>query len=561
MKASNGIIGSIQTSQGNLPGQYAMQTPKPVSNNLTNNTSMNKKHILLTGELANALLLSTSEKIARKQLTFVQEANLCFGLRGASIESRTSWFNTLPEESRKNLKLLNTALQGSRAYNAHRVQRGLSVREFIHRLQALEVCSKLRCYSRSKPNHKTTDGSVSMLTWIALNLDYLHASSPSYFHFVVKLFSDVSRVKSDDFDSQEVKVLKELNIVRWHLISESEVSRVLEFKDSAAIYRLNDFYVESVLCAVSCLHVVKSRRESMRQEIHQNNPNTLTLKERVNNALEKVGNSGISPLNWFANFNATEVAIANKFRPSGSCLGIELEFIAEKGAKITNWDEEEFPTAKFLQFKGDGSINTQHDSESLARYQELNYFMNPNSASDWKDLQDVLKYMTDAGARVNSSCGNHVHIDMRGKSQAQASRIAGKIRNALKDWAHRTLHHNRAYNQYCGVFREHVNNKYTAVNTLPFRRYGTIEVRVGMATLNFYKLKLWTEFLQYMASPGASIGTFDEFMQSDCPSYIKVWIFGRIRKFHKSYEVNGKGDIIGISKWEYLLNGIDGGVE
>jgi hypothetical protein len=82
-----------------------------------------------------------------------------------------------------------------------------------------------------------------------------------------------------------------------------------------------------------------------------------------------------------------------------------------------------------------------------------------------------------------------------------------------------------------------------------------------MATLNFYKLKLWTEFLQYMASPGASIETFDDFMQSDCPSYIKVWIFGRIRKFHKSYEVNGKGDIIGISKWEYLLTGIDGGVE
>jgi hypothetical protein len=561
VKASNAHIESIRSLQGNLPGEYAMQSANQASNTLTTTTSMSKKQLLLTGELANALLLSTSEKIARKQLTFVQEANLYFGLRGADIETRVSWFNALPEETRKNIKLLNCALQGSRAYNTHRVQRGLSVREFINRLKALEVCSDLRVYSRSKLNHKTTDGSMSLLTWIALNLEYLNTTSPSYFHFVVKLFNDVSQVKSKDFDSQEVKALKEINFSRWHLMSESEVTRVLEFKDTSAIYRLNDFYSESVLCAIACLQVIKCRRESNRQEIMQNNPNTLTLKERVNIALEKVSVSGVSPLNWFANFTPTEVAIANKFRPSGSCLGIELEFVAEKSSKITNWDEEEFPSARFLTFKGDGSINAQNDQESLARYQELNYFMNPNSPSDWKDLQDCLKYMTDNGARVNSSCGNHVHIDMRGKTSQQASRIAGKIRNALKDWAHRTLHHNRAYNQYCGVFREHTNNKYTAVNTLPFRRFGTIEVRVGMATLNFYKLKLWTEFLQYMASPGASIETFDDFMQSDCPSYIKVWIFGRIRKFHKSYEANGKGDIIGISKWEYLLSGIDGGVE
>lgn len=522
---------------------------------------MSNNHKLLTGEYANALLLSANNKIARKQLKFVQEANICFGLRGASIETRVSWFNQLPEKSRNNIKLLNTALQGSRAYNTHRVQRGLSIREFINRLQALEVCSELRVYSRSKLNHKTTDGSMSLLTWIATNVEYLHQTSPSFFHFAIKLFNEVSRVKSNDYDTLEVKVLKEINTSRWHIISESEVSKVLEFKDSSGIHRLHDFYIESVLCVVSCLQVIKSRRESIRQEIHQNNPTTLTLKERVNLALEKVSSSGVSPLNWFANFTPTEVAIANKFRPSGSCLGIELEFLADKGSKITNWDDDEYPCAKFLTFKGDGSISTQTDSEVLPRYQELNYFMNPNSSSDWQDLQNVLKYMTDSGARVNSSCGNHVHLDMRGKTQQQASRIAGKIRNALKDWAHRTLHHNRAYNQYCGVFREHCNNKYTAVNTLPYRRYGTIEVRVGMATLNFYKLKLWTEFLQYMASPGSSIETFEDFMQSECPSYIKVWIFNRIRKFHPSYINNGKGDIIGISKWEEALKGIDGGIE
>ena len=286
---------------------------------------------------------------------------------------------------------------------------------------------------------------------------------------------------------------------------------------------------------------------------------TQSLPQRFNIMIQHIVQT--RPHNWMRSLNSHSLAIAKRLRPEGECLGIELEFVANRNSDIVNWDTDGFPQHPWLCFKGDGSIRTNLQSEQLASYQELTWFINGSSPKDWKTMQEVMKSMTDAGAKVNNTCGNHVHIDMRHRSNQSALRTATKLRDAINGWAHRTVSFSRSHNHYCGIDRDHHGNRYTAVNTQCLSEHNTVEVRLGMPTLNFHKLKYWCAFMQYLAKPYTSVATFEDFMQSDAPFDLKHYVVNRILKFQPSYVAASLPVLKDFDTYAIAVNSTEGAIE
>lgn len=304
---------------------------------------------------------------------------------------------------------------------------------------------------------------------------------------------------------------------------------------------------------------VSNRRKDTRERYENSIASATSLPDKLARIVNNI--AAVRPSNWDSNLTGITRTIAYRMRPEGECLGIELEFLGRRGSNIVNWGDDDFPVAPWLYYKGDSSITSHASDESTARYQEMTYFLNSKSAKDWKLMQETLNTMNQNGARVNRSCGTHVHLDMRHKSSQSASRTASKIRDAINAWAHRTVSHSRAYNDYCGIHRDSYNNKYTAVNTLTLQRHGTIEIRLGMPTLNFDKLKLWCEFLQYLATPYTNVNSFAEFMESTAPAHLKYYAFTRILKFQNTYTTQGVAPLDNFKEYKEMFSGMEGTIE
>lgn len=101
-----------------------------------------------------------------------------------------------------------------------------------------------------------------------------------------------------------------------------------------------------------------------------------------------------------------------------------------------------------------------------------------------------------ASHRVNKSCGLHVHFDMRGRTEAQVASIARRLDAWLEALAE-LQPESRRDNSYCkpGVS---TSDRYRRVNLTAFRKYSTLEVRFGGATLSAEKIIAWVRLLDVL---------------------------------------------------------------
>lgn len=261
----------------------------------------------------------------------------------------------------------------------------------------------------------------------------------------------------------------------------------------------------------------------------RNRVKNMTVHEKYENAMDTISN--MSPMHWNRHLDKFLQNIAFRKFPEGECIGIELEFVSADGSELASWDSDQFPSSRWNQFCTDGSITTDQPDEVVARYQEYKAFLNTNEKRDWERVQNTLKQLTDNGGRINKSCGCHVHIDMRNRPNATYYRIAQRVREAFKSWLHRTISPRRATNRYCSVWADSQASRYSAVNTHCHSEHNTIEIRVGMPTLNYTKLNMWARLMFWVVNNSTKIDTFEEFMESECPMDIKVYVIERINKF------------------------------
>lgn len=172
-------------------------------------------------------------------------------------------------------------------------------------------------------------------------------------------------------------------------------------------------------------------------------------------------------------------------------VGIEIEFTSPMRPK----DLGELLTREGFEdtvcLKDDGSIDADDGYGH-----EIAFLTTEKMFS--RDIQKLCDVLNDkAEADVNSSCGLHVHLDMRNRDPKKAFANLAKVQDMLFAMQPRS----RRRSTYCRfspdtwekTMRE--NDRYMAINPHSYERFKTIEVRLHAGTTNAKKITNWVELL------------------------------------------------------------------
>jgi hypothetical protein len=182
-------------------------------------------------------------------------------------------------------------------------------------------------------------------------------------------------------------------------------------------------------------------------------------------------------------------------------IGVEIEcliprFEHSNGDTIESDDQNMNELSDFFKIRkiknvsigGDGSIQ-EIDGFFACEIRVL------TRLSHIDNLEKTCKLLNDLGAKVNKSCGLHVHLDARHLSQDQVSIIGKNFSKAMPTLAS-LMPKSRLDNRFCKLGVSKFNgSRYYAVNLTAFSKYKTIEVRLHSSTTDFVKIKNWIDLL------------------------------------------------------------------
>lgn len=176
----------------------------------------------------------------------------------------------------------------------------------------------------------------------------------------------------------------------------------------------------------------------------------------------------------------------------------------------------------------------------------------------WDDLRPlyrVCQTLRDFGATITRQFGGHVHLDVRDlytggvvpKSlKARIDRVVVPGVERILRWC---VPASRVGNTYCKLTGAdwRYNDRYRAVNVCSLSEHRTVEVRLGAASINPDKWRLWAQaclfFLRghidkdqvaVLAEIDTARKAADWIMTSHMEPSLKWWLLGRLRKFHPS---------------------------
>lgn len=143
----------------------------------------------------------------------------------------------------------------------------------------------------------------------------------------------------------------------------------------------------------------------------------------------------------------------------------------------------------FTSIKSDGSLSVPDNSYFAV---EVTVLTRLNKSYNLKKVCDLLNKL---GAKVNASCGMHVHLDARHLSKKQVVNKGEDFECAipvLKSLVPKSRHNN----QYCHMSVSSLEGqRYHAVNLTAWTKHRTIEIRCHSSTTDFNKIIQWARFL------------------------------------------------------------------
>jgi hypothetical protein len=143
---------------------------------------------------------------------------------------------------------------------------------------------------------------------------------------------------------------------------------------------------------------------------------------------------------------------------------------------------------KYSSIKGDGSIDNPEGTFPV----EITVLTRLDRPDNLRHLCQVL---SDLGAKVNPSCGMHVHLDARHLTKRAVIKIGDKFANALPALLS-MVPESRRVNRFCRPSVSQLSgDRYHAINLTAFKKYKTIEVRLHSSTTNFDKIFRWASLI------------------------------------------------------------------
>ena len=163
-----------------------------------------------------------------------------------------------------------------------------------------------------------------------------------------------------------------------------------------------------------------------------------------------------------------------------------------------------------VQIKSDGSIS------EIDGYREVELAIVAPISQYEITLKQVCIILDQLGARVNKSCGLHVHLDARHRIAPQMLERLIKAQNLL----FKIVPESRRVNTFCKKTATRTRltsnvNRYHAVNgPNAYQKFRTIEVRLHSGTIDFEKINNWIRLLHTIINAEIEIQ----------PRSIKGWI-------------------------------------
>jgi hypothetical protein len=167
----------------------------------------------------------------------------------------------------------------------------------------------------------------------------------------------------------------------------------------------------------------------------------------------------------------------------GAWVGVEIECVIADGQINDVAEALVDDLIQGCEAKEDGSIDYNYDNGEA----ELELAV-LTRIDDFDNLKRAIKMINKKFyGKVNSSCGLHVHLDVRDLDTAAKSKAKDNFRKALPVLS-KLVAPSRLKNQYC---RLQVGTGYSAVNGET--QFGTFEVRLHQGSLNFKKITNWVK--------------------------------------------------------------------
>lgn len=248
-----------------------------------------------------------------------------------------------------------------------------------------------------------------------------------------------------------------------------------------------------------------------------------------------------------------EESLVPKSNDKSNYLGIEIECVSKLNYRdMKKHLASKAPSlAKYVRLAGDGSIRAMENYPNCIEFRIL--------VSEEKKNQVITRFLevTKGLIKVNSSCGLHVHLDMRHRVYGNCFEQLYVAMPTLMSM----VPSSRRSNQYCrenddkkAWNKSNGGNRYQVLNTQSYRKYRTLEVRLHSATLSPTKMINWIDLLTLIIDkkfdknetlevktskknlkPERQIRSLTKFFQKfDIPSELRNYIIRRITKFGKS---------------------------
>lgn len=219
-------------------------------------------------------------------------------------------------------------------------------------------------------------------------------------------------------------------------------------------------------------------------------------------------------------------------------VGIELEYIQIY--------EPNFGSLGII--KDDGSVSAKDGSNGEGQ-EFVTYPCNGDLLL--KNIDTICKEFKDSEAYINSTCGFHVHLDMRESSLIERERIYRAFQFFESIFFDMTSQ-SRRDNTYCKSLKglhyrtALISDRYRSLNLNAFSKYQTFEIRLHQGTINPEKIKNWVTLLLNFFDTFQNIDiNYQEltareklivlFQQVKIPLKLKKYMVNRIKKFLTPY--------------------------
>lgn len=233
--------------------------------------------------------------------------------------------------------------------------------------------------------------------------------------------------------------------------------------------------------------------------------------------------------NRYDMFHETRAVVPSKHVTPGTAIGVEIEcFMPLSRHALKQIAFEDDVKIKDAKCGEDGSVRAVYGYSPY----EFRILTNIN---DFSNLKALVNFLDRNRARVNASCGLHVHLDFR-HFDALPLNAANNLKNALP-LLKAMVPKGRRENSYCkNELSLSGGAKYSAINASHFDTSKTIEVRLHSGTTNYDKIVNWVQVLYSIAFYN---GTLD-LGEADAHTYgtelqwsaeLTAWVASRVHKF------------------------------